>query len=187
MTAPPLLPPGASWCAQFPTSDQLVDLAEPFRTKARAFLSAIADGVGHACYTVSATYRPPERAYLMHFACMLALGGQDPAAIPPMEGVAIDWTAGGDRAAAKAGAQAMIAGYRIAFPAALVSRHTQRRAMDVTFNIPPAPKAPYRFRQPNGDTWSFGPLDLQHLYNFGATFGVIKLVSDPPHWSDDGH
>ena len=21
----------------------------------------------------------------------------------------------------------------------------------------------------------------------GKTFGVIKLVSDPPHWSDDGH
>ncbi|MND07346.1 hypothetical protein D3C83_292530 [compost metagenome] len=25
------------------------------------------------------------------------------------------------------------------------------------------------------------------LIAVGKTFGVIKLVSDPPHWSDDGH
>lgn len=25
------------------------------------------------------------------------------------------------------------------------------------------------------------------LHLIGATYGVIKLVSDPPHWSDDGH
>jgi hypothetical protein len=25
------------------------------------------------------------------------------------------------------------------------------------------------------------------LIAVGATFGVIKLVTDPPHWSDDGH
>jgi hypothetical protein len=25
------------------------------------------------------------------------------------------------------------------------------------------------------------------LMAVGATFGVIKLPTDPPHWSDDGH
>ena len=25
------------------------------------------------------------------------------------------------------------------------------------------------------------------LIAVGATYGVFKLVSDPPHWSDDGH
>ena len=25
------------------------------------------------------------------------------------------------------------------------------------------------------------------LIEAGKSFGVIKLVSDPPHWSDDGH
>ncbi len=24
------------------------------------------------------------------------------------------------------------------------------------------------------------------LYSVGASYGVIKLISDPPHWSDDG-
>lgn len=25
------------------------------------------------------------------------------------------------------------------------------------------------------------------LHAVGATYGVYKLLSDPPHWSDDGH
>ena len=25
------------------------------------------------------------------------------------------------------------------------------------------------------------------LYTLGATYGVVKLVKDKPHWSDDGH
>jgi hypothetical protein len=29
--------------------------------------------------------------------------------------------------------------------------------------------------------------DETDLHALGATYGVIKLVSDPPHWSDDGH
>ena len=28
---------------------------------------------------------------------------------------------------------------------------------------------------------------LRALNAVGATYGVNKLVSDPPHWSDDGH
>ena len=29
---------------------------------------------------------------------------------------------------------------------------------------------------------AFGPTDV-----VGRSFGVIKMVTDPPHWSDDGH
>jgi hypothetical protein len=25
------------------------------------------------------------------------------------------------------------------------------------------------------------------LHKIGASYGVIKLLSDPPHWSSDGH
>jgi hypothetical protein len=25
------------------------------------------------------------------------------------------------------------------------------------------------------------------LHGIGATYGVNKLATDPPHWSDDGH
>jgi hypothetical protein len=29
--------------------------------------------------------------------------------------------------------------------------------------------------------------DNKRLHAVGATYGVIKLVSDRPHWSDTGH
>lgn len=181
------LPPGAAWCARFPGSASLVDLAPPFRERAMAFLAAIDAGVGHQACHVNATYRPAERAYLMHWSCMVANSGQDPGAVPPMLGVGIDWTAGGDLHAARAGAREMVRGYGIAFPAALISRHTQRRAMDVSIVIPPRPQELYRFTDAHGKVWMFGSGDMPPLYKFGATFGVIKLESDTPHWSDDGH
>lgn len=183
----PKRPPSLGWCARYPGSAALEDLAEPFRSRASAFLAAIDAGVGHTAHQLTATWRPAERAYLMHWACMIAKSGQDPAGVPAMFGVPIDWTAGGDILAARAGAAEMIKGYGITFPAALISRHTQRRAMDVRITIPPRPVELYRFRDPKGQVWMFGGEDLPSLYKFGATFGVIKLQTDPPHWSDDGH
>ena len=44
----------------------------------------------------------------------------------------IDWTYGGSIAVAASRARQMMAGYQIQFPAALESRHTQRRAIDMT-------------------------------------------------------
>lgn len=186
MTAPAgRLPAGPAWCDRFPTSVAIEDLVEPFRSgvaKMKAALEA-----GGARVVIAATRRPPERAYLMHWACMVANSGQDPALIPEMPGVLIDWTCGGDRRAAKAAAAAMVARYDIKFPAALASRHTQGRAIDWRIDIPPRPAKPYKFQDGAGKTWQFGPGDAALLYRFGATFGVIKLESDPPHWSDDGH
>jgi hypothetical protein len=95
---------------------------------------------------------------------MIADSGQTPDMVPPMEGVNIDWTHGGQLHQATAAAMAMKKAYNIAYPAALVSRHTQRRAIDMTITNPP----------PN-------------VVLLGASFGVKKLLSDAPHWSDDGH
>lgn len=187
MSTPAKLAPGLAWCALYPGSASLEDLAEPFRDHVRAFLAALDAGVGHQCWFVNASWRPSERAYLMHWACMVANSGQDPHAVPPMLGVPIDWTAGGDVLAARAGCKEMVRGYGIAFPAALVSRHTQRRAVDLAITIPPRPMKPYRFEDAHSKVWMFGGTDLTSLYKFGATFGVMKLLSDPPHWSDDGH
>jgi hypothetical protein len=176
---------GPQWCARFPTSDRLEDLAPDFGDACRAFISAMKKG--GATVSVAATYRPPERAYLMHWCCMIGNSGQDPAGVPPMAGVGIDWSHNHVLASAKAAAQAMMAKYEIQFPAALVSRHTQRRAVDMTIGWQ--------------GTLTITDFDgVQHkiasnprngsnpeLIAVGKTFGVIKLVSDPPHWSDDGH
>ena len=156
-----------------------------FGDACRAFISSLKKSI--AAISVAATYRPPERAYLMHWCCMIGGSGQDPADVPPMAGVNIDWTCGHSLAAAKSAAKAMMAKYEIQFPAALVSRHTQRRAIDMTIgwqgmlkitdfdgiahNIASGPK--------NGSN--------PELIAVGKSFGVIKLPSDPPHWSDDGH
>jgi hypothetical protein len=141
---------------------------------------------GGATISIGATWRPAERAYLMHWCCMIGMSGQDPSTVPKMAGVDIDWSHKGNDSAAKSAALAMMAKYEIRFPAALVSRHTQKRAIDMTISwtgtlkiidfdgvehkISAAPR--------NGSN--------PQLVAVGKTFGVIKLVSDPPHWSDDG-
>lgn len=179
------LPAGPAWCDQFATSQLLDALVEPFQTKAKAFLAALE--AGGATYRVQATYRPPERAYLMHFACMIAQASQDPASVPAMAGVNIDWTCGGDRGLAKHQAGEMVKAYGIVYPAALQSRHTQGLAMDVSITLPTRTKKVVTYKGGDGKSWRFGPTDLPSLYRFGASFGVMKLVSDPPHWSSDGH
>ncbi|MBV9992619.1 MAG: hypothetical protein JOZ72_15170 [Alphaproteobacteria bacterium] len=176
-------PSGAQWCARFPTSASVGDLLPEFRDRVNAFISAIKRG--GATVSVAATYRPPERAYLMHWCCRIASGEQAPTAPVPMAGVDIDWRHGGDLAAARGAASAMMKGYAIKFPAALVSRHTQRRAIDM--NI--AWKGALRVTDFDGVVHAIdAPCDHMNpiLHEVGRSFGVIKLVKDPPHWSDDG-
>jgi hypothetical protein len=81
----------------------------------------------------------------------------------------------------------MMVGYQIQFLAALVSRHTQRRAIDMTIGW----QGTLNIRDFNGNAHAIAssPRDGSNpeLIAASATFGVIKLASDPPHWSDDGH
>jgi len=150
-----------------------------------AFISAMERG--GAMVSIAATFRPPERAYLMHWCCMIAGSGLDPAAVPPMNGVEIDWSHGGDVSDARAAAAAMKSAYEIKFPAALVSRHTQRRAIDMTISW----QGTLNITDFNGQerTITAPPRSgLNHaVVDVGRSFGVIRLMIDPPHWSDDGH
>lgn len=175
-----LRPAGVEWCALFPTSTALVDLVEPFRTSAKRFISALQ--TAGATVSVKATYRPVERAYLMHWSAMLKQpGGQDPATVPLMVGVPIDWTCGGNIAAARKAAAAMAAKYGIVYPPALVSRHTQRLAVDMSIHWTGTTIVVDAFGNEHDAT------HLEDLYPIGKTYGIFKLVSDPPHWSSDGH
>lgn len=174
------------WCKKFPGSVALSDLVTPFRFGVIAFIDALR--AAGASVSVGATYRPPERAYLMHFACLVA-GYTDkdkvfhqiaPSAVKPMAGVDIDWTCGGDIAEARAACAAMVAGYQIKYPAALVSRHTQRRAIDMTVKW----QGSISVLTKRGN--NLPAAAQKDLIPIGATYGVMKLASDPPHWSDDG-
>lgn len=158
------MPAGPEWVKLWPTSTSLEDLIDPFKTNCQAFIAGLE---AHAAsVAISATYRPPERCYLMHWACMIAKAKQDPASVPPMVGVDIQWDFGTPEATIAA-CSAMMKAFGIVYPAALVSRHSQRRAIDMTIS-----NAPYQGEE---------------LYAMGARYGVIKLRTDTPHWSDDGH
>lgn len=173
------------WCARFPTSKSLDDLLPDFSDRVRAFLSQLAKA--GATVSIADTYRPVQRAYLMHWCCMIGGSGQDPHAVPPMKGVNIDWTHGGSTVGARAAAKQMMAGYQIQFPAALESRHTQRRAIDMTIGW----KGTLKIRDFNGQNHTITGTPRTgsnpQLIAVGATYGVMKLPKDPPHWSDDGH
>jgi hypothetical protein len=175
---------GPQWCARFPTSTSCDDLLPEFRDKVLAFISAMKRaGAG---VSIAATYRPPERAYLMHWCSLIGNTGQDIAAVPPMSGVDIDWSHGGEFGEARAAARAMIKAYAIRYPPSLTSRHTQRRAIDMTIEW--SDTLPIRDFNGNLKNVTSLPRTGQNsdLVKVGATFGVIKLVKDPPHWSDDG-
>ncbi len=187
-------PSGPAWVAKFPGSASLDDLTPDFGPKVKAFIASLT--AAGAQVRVSATYRPPERAYLMHWCCRIAgyrdkKTGQtviDPAtAATPMAGVDIDWTHGGDAAAAKSAAAQMVSGYGIQYPAVLVSRHTQKRAVDMTISW----NGTLAIKDAAGAAHSIASTPRSgsnaELVAVGKTFGVIKLMSDPPHWSDDGH
>ncbi len=151
------LPAGRDWVAFYPTSRSLADLAEPFRSSARAFIAELAViGCG---IRLSATRRPVERAYLMHWAWLIAREGAQPP--PARPGIAIAWTF--------PGAEEMVDAYGIVVRPSLTSRHITGNAVDMTIS-----------------GWPTDAAAMERLYALGASFGVHKLRSDVPHWSDDG-
>lgn len=175
---------GAQWVARFPTSTSLADLTPAFSKAVTNFIAAI-EAAGSSV-NISATYRPPERAYLMHYAWAIAKDGASPTHIEAKAGVNIDWAHLGakgrsDRKAAVKAASAMVSGFAMAHSAVLVSRHTEKRAIDMTISGVVG-------KSENDASGKATPIhSLKDLNPVGKSYGVIKLVSDAPHWSDDGH
>jgi hypothetical protein len=200
-----LTPAGAVWCSKFPTSIRTADLVDPFRSNVERFIQALK--TAGANVSISATYRPSQRAYLMHFACIIA-GYRDaqtgkrvqmlPEAVQDIttqwlkydwatdnvaEAIGIDWTCNGMRDRARFEAAEMCSAYGIVYPPALVSRHTQRSAIDMKITWDKT----IDIRGGDGNIYVIQPADNPRLWLAGKSFGVIKLPSDAPHWSDDGH
>jgi hypothetical protein len=183
-------PAGAAWVGRYPTSVSVDDLAGSFRTSVNSFLAAMRNAGANV--TIAATLRPPERAYLMHWSYMIAQAGQDASKVPAMAGVDIDWDirdAKGkpDVAATRKAAQAMVDGYGIAYQPALSSRHTEGLAIDMNISWSgnlSITGADGKVVVISSSPRSGGNGQLQAV---AARFGVMKLSSDPPHWSSDGH
>ncbi len=176
---------GSHWYESFPTSKLISDLRSPFRQKVEAFQKALVDA---GCQViVTATHRPRERAYLMHYAARIYRREISPWYVPSMGGVDIDWVHYTNLGSLQA-AKDMLDAYGIGGnPVSLNSRHIQRLAVDwnVTWN------GTIRVRDGYGRTVSLGnpnnaSLNWQ-MWRVGSSYGVYKLSNDPPHWSSDGY
>ena len=88
LSSPTLEPSGPQWHARFMGSNDLDELVEDFRTKAKAFDNAMR--VAGISVHINVTYRPVERSYLMYNAFQIAKGAS-PVGIKPWPGVNIDW------------------------------------------------------------------------------------------------
>jgi hypothetical protein len=181
---------GPAWVTKFPNSRSPDKLVEPFRANVKKFLAAL--GEAGATVIIADTLRPPERAYLMHFAFSIARENLSPATVPARDGVDIQWVhpaAPGvtSAKASKDAAEKMVQAYNIAFKPALRSRHTEGRAIDMSI----AWLGDLVIDKADGSsiTVTSAPRtgDNSSLQQVGASYGLIKLVSDPPHWSEDGH
>lgn len=193
--APPPAPPaaasqlsGAAWWhanqAKFPNSAKLADLNPPFRDRATKFVNALV--AAGARVSVTSTLRHPIRAYLMHYCWTVANGIDAPGAVPPKPGCAIDWDHG-NLAQSRAAAREMVDLFGMAHVAALQGRHIDGHAVDMnvdwsgTLSIADASGQMHALGAPRSGETNSG------LHAVGATYGVIKLVTDKPHWSIDGH
>ena len=181
---------GVAWVVKFPTSVSTADLASPFRGNLEAFLTAMKDaGIS---MKITATMRPKQRAYLMHYAWMIVKGQIEAVDVPPlpeMQGANIIW----NHAQAKKAAQEMVDGYGIGdlkVPPSLKSRHIEGRAIDTVLSW----NGDKSVRCKDGSMKAVmgEPRNATHpdLIAVGATYGVIHFKpasADRVHWSDDGH
>lgn len=169
---------GSAWVARFPTGTSTDDLTPAFRDAANNFIAAIHAAGGSV--DISATYRPPERAYLMHYAWDIDKGTIQPGRVPAMGGVDIEWDHGSKAKSVNA-AKAMVRAYGIVHRPSLTTNHAGRTAIDMEIS-----------RMINKTiTDAKGKKVIvkkaSDLHKVGASYGVHKLVGDPPHWSADGH
>lgn len=189
--SPPKRLSGVAWVTDFPTSRKVEDLAEPFRTNVGKFLAAITAAGGKS--NIAATRRPKERAFLMHWSFKVASGVVAPEDVPAMAGVDIEWVhtfADGKKnaTASRKAAKEMVAGYDIAFAPALKSHHIAGLALDMSISWT---TAELKIKDAaNREVIIKGAIkngSNAELHAVGKSYGVIKLASDPPHWSADGH
>lgn len=122
----------------------------------------------------------------MRHSFLIANGSEQPSAVPAEPGVNIIWDHG-DLARSMRAAQEMVKLFDIVFEPSLTSLHMTGQAVDMdigwsgTLAIRGKAGQLFHIDAPrNGG-------DNIVLHAIGATYGVIKLVSDKPHWSVNGH
>jgi hypothetical protein len=154
-----------------------------FRTKIQEFLAAL--NAAGARVVIDSTRRDKDRAYLMHYSWKIAKGLIAPSKVPPRAGVDIEWDHG-SLAKSKAAAQDMVRLFGMAHIAALASYHISGTAIDMTITW----DGTLKIANKSGQVVDVGAprngAENSKLHAVGATYGVKKLKTDPPHWSANG-
>jgi hypothetical protein len=180
---------GSAWCAQFPTSTSVSDLEADFGGKVQKFIDALtAAGVTPS---ISATKRPSNRAFLMHWSWRIVKENYDAQTVPAREGVKINWWHG-DAEKSKKAAQDMVDTYQTGGgkqAPSLTSRHIEGKAIDMDTNW--AGELKIKDATGKETTITSEPRTGANadLIKVGATYGVIHFTNaanDVPHWSTDG-
>lgn len=184
---------GAHWATWANTharnSRRIEDLEASFRRNVEAFLAVLKEA--GAQVEVSATRRSPKRAYLFHWSWKIANGKCHPADAAPMAGIGIRWDHG-DVAKSRAGAAELARAFGLAMPPrsihapALTSNHIAGRAIDMSIRWSGAMELARKGGAPVAVSWSPNVNANLPLHEVGASYGVLKLRSDAPHWSFNG-
>jgi len=169
-------------------STRVDDLAEPFRSNARAFIKAVEEA--GAKVSIRTTKRSAKRAYLFHWSWKIALGKCKPSDATPRPGVPIAWDHG-DLAASRQGAKEMVQKFRLAIPPnsdlppSLSSNHIRGTAIDMYITWSGA----LNVKKKNGKVVrvKYGhPNRNRALHEVARSYGIIKNTRDAPHWSYNG-
>lgn len=179
---------GAAWWhanqASFPNSAAVADLDPGFRTKVESFLAALAKA--NATVRVAATRRNAGRAALMHWSFKLSKGVVKAKDVPAIPDCDIDWVHADEKASQKA-AKEMVDLFQIVYQPSLTSLHIRGLAIDMNISW----AGTMKIAGSDGVEVEIGtPLSgasNTDLHAVGKGYGVIKLLSDKPHWSSNGH
>lgn len=175
---------GPQWVERYPGDRTTATLVQPFRRGVIAFITALEAGGAHV--KISATFRPPQRAYLMVMAYGIWRHEIEPAACPKRDDVPINWEHPTLRASWEA-AKAMVQGYGLVHRPSLTSRHTEGRAIDMTIAWSGRIEVVDGTGAKRTLSSAKGTMNNPDLWAVGKSYGVHHLESDPVHWSDDGH
>lgn len=180
---------GKAWVLKFPGSSSTDTLESAFRDNVNKFLAALQQA--GAAIRITSTFRPPERAYMMHWSWRIVRENVPPKDVPPRDGVAIIWDHGDDDASRR-GAQEMVDNFGIGglnVPPSTKSRHIERRAIDVKISWNGALTIKRADGQPVTITSQPRNEINPDLIRVAATYNVIHFLNplkDKPHWSTDG-
>lgn len=188
-----------NWVKKYPASDKLADLDSAFGQSVTKFVNALEKG--GANIEILSTLWPPERAYMMHFAWLIANEEIHPRQVPPIDEVDFDtnistsldivWWHGNLDDSQKA-AEEMLEAFGIdelEEPPVLASRHVSGEAIDMRISwggsltvVTPGEEEITIESGPNDET-------NEELIGIAASFGVIHYgdpEEDAVHWSVDG-